>query len=67
MCLCLDIFTLSQLTYLDYTITLYHLYFFQVGTISLSSTNYDVEESAGSVIVSVELVGGEVDDVVEVR
>ena len=41
--------------------------FFQVGTISLSSSNYNVEESAGSVIVSVELVGGEVDDVVEVR
>jgi hypothetical protein len=45
---------------------LYHVVF-SVGTISLSSSTYDVRESDGNVVIFVELVGGQVDDVVEVR
>ena len=41
--------------------------FLPVGTISLSSSNYNVKESENFVAVFVELVGGQVDNVVEVR
>ena len=43
------------------------MFLFLVGTISLSASNYDVDESAGTVEVFVELTGDEVDKEVKVK